>query len=346
MNSNGMNSNGMTRRARAMVVSAVTVVTVVSLTGCGLGNKVLGIRDAPTANTTSAPMTAGKANDIVVRAFTAAQQAETSTGDESASALKTAYTGEALKAATARIKLADIKPSVADSPVLAPQQPRLLSVPRGFGYPRVIVAQTTPAEGRLPILHLLTSPDAATPYRISMSATMLLDSKIAGFDPVSKGSPLVTSGTGLAVAPAALLTAYAAGLAFPAKTDSEPLFTADPFAAQVRGSVAAVAKAVTTQANVFQGHKVVPNSVFAVGQANGDALVFGVMERTDTFAVKSGESVNTTGNKAFVALSGKKSIFKESKVTTAEFVVFVVPRSSGQATLVGASEQVVAGSGS
>src|SRR5665647_2027696 len=86
--------------------------------------------------------------------------------------------------------------------------------------------------------------------------------------------------------------------------------------------------------------------VYAVRQADGGALVFGVIVRTDSFAVKSGQAVNTVANKAFVLLSGKKKVTKSASITTVEFVVFSVPRDTGRATLVAASEQVVAGSGS
>jgi len=209
-----------------------------------------------------------------------------------------------------------------------------------------MVAQTVAAEGPFPILHLLTSPDARTPYRISASATMLPSSKIKPFDPLRQGSMLVTDGKGLAVSDTALLKAYAAGMAFPAKVVTNPLFAADTKAAQVRAGAAEVAKAVASQASFTRDNKVVPNSVYAVRQANGDALVFGVIERTDSFAVKSGQAINTAAYKEFVLLSGKKRITKSASITTVEFVVFAVPRGTGRATLVAASEQVVAGSGS
>ena len=114
----------------------------------------------------------------------------------------------------------------------------------------------------------------------------------------------------------------------------------------MRAKAAGIAKAVATQATFSQVHKVIPSSVYAVRQSGGGALVFGVIERTDSFAVKSGEAVNTAANKEFVLLSGKKRVTRAATLTTLEFVVFAVPRSSGEARLVAASEQVVAGSGS
>lgn len=335
----------MTHTARAVALSVASLVSGAFLTGCGAAHTVLGIHEPPNANSAAAPLNVDQANNILNRAFTAVQQVEVTTGAAAQAAARTAYTSEGLRAANARIKLAKLRPTVADSPLVAPKQP-LLAVSRGFGYPRVIITQTVASEGSLPILHLLTSPNAATPYRIRVSATMLPDSSVKRFDPLHRGSPLVTDTKGLAVAPAALLNAFAVRMAFPAKAAANPPFAADPFSVQVRAKAAGVAKSVATQATFSQVHKVIPSSVHAVRQASGDALVFGVIERTESFTVKSGQSVNTAANKEFALLSGKKRVTKVASITTLEFVVFAVPRSSGQARLVAATEQVVAGSGS
>lgn len=335
----------MTRSVRAFALAVFGVACGVSVTGCGAGHAVLGIHEAPKANTTLAPLTADHAKSILTRVFTAAQQVEATTGEAAHAAARTAYTGEGLRAANARVRLVTVQPVVVGSPLLAPKQP-LLAVSRGFGYPRIILTQTVASEGSLPILHLLTSPDAATPYRISASATMLLNSTVKRFDAISQGSPLLSDNSELAVAPTALLTAYAGGMAFPAKAVANPPFAADVFSNQVRGNAGATAKAVAAQATLSQVHKVIPSSVYAVRQAGGDALVFGVIERTDSFTVKKGQAVNIIENKGFVLLSGKKSVTKAASITTLEFVVFAVPRSNGQATLIAASEQLVAGSGS
>jgi len=305
----------LTRIVRAV---AVSVVATVLLTGCGAAHTVPGIREPPIANSDSPSLTVDQSDRILTRAFTAAQQAEATTGAASHAAAQTAYTGAGLRRANSR----------------------------GFGYPRVIVAQTVPSRGSLPILHLLISPDAMTPYRISGSVEMMPSSSVKPFDALAQGSPLLTDGTGLAVAPTALLNAYAAEMAFPAKATANRPFATDTFTAQVRAKAAEAAKGVAAQATFSQVHKVVPGSVYALRQAGGDALVFGVIERNDTLGVKPGQTVGTADNKEFVLLTGKTSVTKAALITTLEFVVFAVPRSSGEATLVAASEQIVAGTGS
>jgi hypothetical protein len=335
----------LTRRVRNAAVSVLCAAMVAPLTGCGVTRAALGIHEAPAAKATSASLTVDQAKGILARAFTAAYIGETKTGTAAKTALRTAYTREGLRGVGGRVKLASVQPATASSLILVPH-PKLLAVSRGYSFPRFILAQTVASEGALPVLHLLTSPDAATPYRISMSVEMVPPAHVNPFAPLGQGSPLVTSGTDLAVAPARLMDLYAAQLAFPAKPVTKPPFTTDSFAAQIRAGAAGVAKAVAVQSNYAQVHKVVPGSVYALRQANGDALVFGVMERKDSFAVKKGQNVNTSANKAFVLLSGKKLVNKTASITTLEFVVFSVPRSTGKATLVGAREQIVAGSGS
>jgi hypothetical protein len=344
------------RVVRVVIVAVVCVgcvVAISSVPGWGATHALLGIQEAPKANTTSAPLTVDQAKRILSRTFTAAYLGETATGAASQADLRTAYTTEGLRGVGARVKLASIQPAAATSPLLAPH-PKLLAVSRGFGFPRFIVAQTVASDGGLPVLHLLISPDAASAYRISMSVEMVPPATVQPFDRLSSGSPLVandtgpqvTNSAGLVVAPSTLLKLYAAQMAFPAKPLSKPPFVADSFSAQLRAGAAGVSKDVASQATFAQVHKVVPDSVYAVRQADGDALVFGVLERTDSFAVKAGQNVNTAANKAFVLLTGKKLVTKAASITTLEFVVFAVPQSTGQAALVAAREQIVAGSGS
>lgn len=342
----GMPHGGMSRRLRVTVMTGLCVAMVMSVTGCGAAHTLLGIHEAPQVKATSAPLGVDQARAILTRAFTAAHQGETLSGAAAQEAQKAAYTGEGLRAALARARLASVQPKTADFSLLSPERPRLLAVSRGFGFPRFIVAQTVSSKGGVPIVHLLTSPDALTPYRISVSAEMVPLATVTPFDPLNQGSPLVKGGGGLAVAPAALLKAYASSMAFPAKSVASLPFSADSFSGQLRTQAASVSKAVAAQATFSQVHKVVADSSYAVQQASGDVLVFGVIRRSDTFAVKSGQAVNTARNKAFVLLTSKKRVTRTASLTTLEFVVFAVHRSTGRATLVAAREQLVAGSGS
>jgi hypothetical protein len=341
-----MTRDSTSRILRAVAASVLGVVMAASVTGCGAGQTLLGIHDAPTALASSVPLTADHARRILIRTFTAAYQGETATGAVAQAALRTAYSGEGLRAARARVRLAGVQRPLANSPLLAQQQPLLLAVSRGVGFPRFIIAQSVVLQGGVPVMHLLTSPNAATPYRISMSAEMMPLVQVEPFDPVSQGSPLVADGSGLVVTPAALLNLYAARMAFPTSAVTNPPFAADPFSADLRARANEVARNVATQATFSQVHEVVNGSTYAVRQSNGDALVFGVIQRTDSFAVKAGQAVSTVANKEFVRLTAKKTITRSASIATLETVIFTVPRSTGRATLVAAREQVLAASGS
>lgn len=336
----------MVRPIRSVALAATVAL---ALSGCAAAGPLVGLQPPPAAVPSVAPLTGPHARDILSRAFTAASQAGSDTGaqaDRDTGARSIAYAGPALTAAGARARLDAVQPGLGGgSWALSPSQPGLLALSRGFGWPRAMVAQTVPSGGSLPVLHLLTSPDALTPYRISISASMLPNSTVRRFDPLPQGSRLVTDGAGLAVAPTALVTQYAGALSFPAHSVPNPAYAADPFAEQVRQNAAAQARSVTVQAGFTQRHEVVPGSTCAVEQAGGGALVFSVLKRTDTFDVKKGQSL--TAPKEFTALvPGRARITSKATMTTLEFVVFGVPAGRGPATLVAASEQLVAAAGS
>ncbi|HET7659289.1 MAG TPA: hypothetical protein VFK66_02800 [Oryzihumus sp.] len=330
---------------RIATITAAAAVCL-SLSGCGLGKAIAGVHEPPAPVTDIASVTPAQARGIVDRVFTAAGQSRSGSGDVK-NARAVAYSGNALTAAVADARLASVAPQVGgNSPAIAPEQPRILALPRGEGFPRVIVVQTVPDKGGLPVLHLVTSPDARTPYRIAESATMLPGSSVRSFTSLASGSRLVTDGKGLAISPQSLLEDYAKGLSFPAAKVANPPYTDDRFATQVRAGAAQQASDVSKFASFTQKHTVQPGSVYAIAQSGGGALVFGVLERTDTFTVKKAGS-SLTAPKQFTALvPGKTKLTTKATMRTLEMVVFAVPKGSGQATLVGATEHLVSASGS
>lgn len=332
---------------RRLTTVAIATVLGATLSGCGVGKALVGVHEPPAPVTDIASVTPAQAQGIVDRVFTAASQAGHGSTANVKEARGVAFSGPALTAAIADAKLASVDPtSAGSSPAIAPEQPRVLALPRGAGFPRVIVVQTVPEKGGLPVLHVLTSADARTPYRIAESATMLPGTSVRSFTSLASGSALVNDGKELAMAPQALLEAYAKGLSFPAAKVANPPYAEDRFATQVRANAAKQSSDVSKFASFTQQHKVVPGSVYAIAQNGGGALVFGVLERNDTFTVKkSGSSL--AAPKQFTALvPGKKKLTNKATMTTLEMVVLAVPKGSGQANLVGATEHLVSASGS
>lgn len=334
------------RRTRLVAAGAAVAAAMAALTGCSAADSVVGVQKPPPATTTAAAVTGEQAGEIAQRTFTAAAQAMTASAGRAAAARKVAYGGPALRAATADAELADVSPGVRPAPpAVAPGDVTVLAVSRGVDFPRAMVAQTVPAAGSAPVLHLLTSERATAPYRITSSAQMLPDATIEPFAPVATGSPLLEGKGDLAVAPADLLASYARSLSFPGTPVSNPAYTPDRFADQVRSKAAAQARTVEPYARFHQSHQVLEGSTVAIAQAGGGALAFGVLERTDTFDVRSGQKL--TPPKAFTELAPRQqSIAHRASMTSLEFVVFAVPAGSGKARLVAVSDHLVAAKGS
>ena len=135
-------------------------------------------------------------------------------------------------------------------------------------------------------------------------------------------------------------------LLFLSDSVKDPPYAIDGFASQLQAAAAAQARRVGAYAGFTQSHKVQPDSVHAIRQSNGGALVFGVIERTDTFTVKKAGSSLTSPKQFSTLVPGRTRLTRKATMTTLEFVIFQVPKGSGQARLVAASEHLVAAAGS
>ena len=316
-----------------------------SLGGCAA---VVGVMDAPTA-TLGGALPSSQAQAIATQVVTAAEKATAAPGAEGDAVRAMAFTGEALIAAQADARLAaTVSAEVRNARALTASPPVVLAVSRGLDYPRSMVVQTTRAPSSLPVLHLLTTPDVRTPYRIAASTLMLPSAAVKVFDKVAQGSPALGDGSGLAVRPEDLSKRYAASLAFPAvasPADASPAdapFTEDTFATGVRASAVSQSQRLAHIATLTQQHELA-DVMGGLRVAGGKgALVFAVLDRRDSVVNRPG--VVVTPLPAFTALTGLTTVTAEASQHTLEFVAFFVP-DSGQAVVVGAQEHLVAASG-
>lgn len=331
----------MTRRPRTLLLLVSAVVLAGLLSAC---SALVGLAPVPPRAEEGA-LDAAQARTIAARVVASAVTADsmpTSAGD---AARRTAYSGDALAAASADARLAatgDAK-KTADRALTA-TPPVVLAVSRGLPYPRSMIVQTTRAKSGLPVLSLLTTPDVRTPYRIAISAPMLAGASVKGFDPLTRGSEGVGTGAGLAVAPATLTTTYAASLAFPVPTAKgpSPFVPDDSFAQGVRASAANQNKSMDGRGTFTQVHtaKAVVGGLRVAGGAG--ALVFTAMDREDIFLNRTAGTL--TPSKPFTALTGLTSVTSEADLSTLEIVVFFIP-DSGQAVTVAADEHLYDASG-
>ena len=328
--------------SRSTTQLAAVAALSLALAGCGVGTGLVGVHDAPAQVTTTAPISPDTAQAIAARVLAKAAEAAAAKPADAQKLRTEALTGSALAVADAASRL-ESGAAAAPTPLTRTEPPKVLAVSRGTAWPRLILVQTATADGGA-VLNLLVSPDARTPFRLSVAAPMQPGASVAALDSLNAGSPVVTTGSTLPVQPAALMTEYAASLAYPKPTAAKDIDPADPFSAAVRAHAAEQAKAFGKLASLKQVHTVEPQSTVAIALRGGGALVFGLVERTDTITLgKGGKSL--TPSTDFQRLVGKKTLTKSATLRTYETVVFTVP-AEGKASVVAADEVLFSAKGS
>ena len=295
----------MTRdQLRRVATPTAVVLLCAALAGCA---SVVGVSDAP-AGTVGGVLQPKRAEAIAAQVIEDATRSAASPGPEGDALREVSHTGDALTAARADARLAvTVSQEVRDARLLTSAPPVVLAVSRGLGYPRSMVVQTTIARSGLLVLYLLTTPDVRTPFKIAARAPMLASASVRAFDPLAQGSPGVGDGSGLAVEPDRLTSAYAASLGYPpsAATGAEP-FARDSFAAGVRAVAQSQNEGLNGALTYTQAHS--PKAVAGGLRVAGDrgALVFTVLERQDTFVNTSPTPFAPSA--AFTALTGARTV--------------------------------------
>ena len=318
---------------------ALPLAAVLAVAGCGAGTALAGVHDAPAQVTTDAPLSPGSAQHIVERVLSQADEAQHASAAQAKGLRAKALTGSALAVAGAADQLGDAAPAAA-APVTRSAEPKVLAISRGTGWPRVIVAQTTSDDGTT-ALNLLLSPDARTPFRLASSAAMHPGASVAALDSLTQGSPVVVGGG--ATDHHAILKEYAASLAFPKPAPAKDVDGGDQFTSGVKANAVAQARAFGKLASLTQVHEVKPDQTIAVGLRGGGALVFALLERTDTITLaKAGKSL--TPSAEFQRLVGKKTLTRNAQLKSYETVVLTVP-AQAKATVVAAGEVLFSAKG-
>ena len=266
-------------------------------------------------------------------------------GADGRTARDAVFVDKALVAANAQARLLSTLTAAqkADLP-LSPADPVVLAVSQGPAYPRVIIGKASTAATGAAVIPVLTPGNPTTGYRIASMSRMLPGASIGQFDAVAVGSAPVGDASGLSIAPDALLAAYAGALAFPAPAAAPQPFVDDAFRAALSQGATSEAGAMGSAVTLKRVNT--PVGVVAALRASSGkgAYVVGVLQRDDTLTEKTTNAL--TPSPAFTILSGEKVIDTKAVLRTYEFLVFHIPGSPGQATLVAAAEQLYAASGS
>lgn len=251
-----------------------------------------------------------------------------------------AFAGVALESANAYAKTLPGRTAAEKAEAeLATTGVKVLAISREGDNPKQILAQTTLKKTGAAVLVLLVDQSGA--FKAAAVTPMLPDAKLDALDPTTDGSPAVAKGKGLVATPDDVLAAFAASVKFPKPTASKVL-AADPLSEQLRQSALAQSQALKNQGAFTQEHD--PKGVIGglrLKDGNG-AIVFGHLVRHDAIAMRT--PLKLTPAKDLTLLTGIKQITTEADLTSNEVVAIVIP-ASGQARVVAASDQLVAGSG-
>ncbi len=331
------------RRSRSISLAALVAAAAVGLSGCGLGNTMVGVHDAPPEVTTAAPLSVAGAQAIAGRVLNAAAAANSVPGAEGDKQRAAVLTGSALALATAAARLPPAS-APTGAPVQKPAAPRVLAVSRGRSWPRAMFVETTSADGGQ-TLSLLLCEDANSQFKLAAAATMQPGASVPALDAFAAGSAVNPDTKDLVGQPGALLTEYAAAVAYPKPKAPEHFdLGSDQFATVLRRNAAAQAKALGSLAAFTQKHVVDPKQFFSLRLRSGGVVVFGLMKRTDTLKLKpKGKALAPSADLA--RLLKKKKLTKSATIATYESVVFTVPP-QGKAAMVAADEQLISATGS
>lgn len=282
------------------------------------------------------------AQTTATSAVTAAATSSLDATAAGAAARDKAFVGAALQSANAYAKTLPGRTAAEKADTqLATTGVKVLAISRGGDAPQQVLAQTTLKKTGAAVLVLLVGGQNGAPFKAAAVTPMLPDAKLDALDATTDGSAAVGDGSGLVAKPDDVVAAFAASVKYPKPTATK-LLAADPLSEQLRQSAVAQSQALNNQGAFTQEHE--PKGVVGglrLKDGKG-AIVFAHLVRNDAIAMRT--PVKLTPAKDLTLLTGIKQITTEANLTSNEIVAIVIP-ASGQARIVAASDQLVAGSG-
>jgi hypothetical protein len=324
------------RRALAAALACAAVLSACT------GNSDDGADGSTGAGSPTAAVAPSTAQSTAASTVAAAAASSLDATPAGAPARQKAFVDAALQSANAYAKTLPGRTAAEKADAeLATTGVKVLAISRGSDSPQQILAQTTLKKTGAAVLVLLVGGQSGAPFKAAAVTPMLPDAKLDALDPATEGSAAIGEGKGLSSTPDELLTAFAASVKYPAPTATR-LLAADPLSEQLRQSARAQSLALNDQGAFTQEHQ--PKGVIGGLRLKGGqgAIVFAHLVRNDAIAMRT--PVKLTPAKELTLLTGIKQITTEANLTSNEIIALVVP-ASGQARIVAASDQLVAGSG-
>lgn len=313
---------------RAPFVAGLLALPVL-LGGCGIGETVAGIHDAPTEGSDGASMTEETADDVAGRVLASAHGdgSSRSTADKrerilSGPALREANAAPASKERTSR-------------PTEDVEDLTVIGISRGPDWPRAILA--TSREKGAQYLHVLVAEAADEPFRLFAEVRMAAGASVPALAPVDEGSPLaLADDPGEHVASAT--SAWTKGMAHP-KPKKAPKGVAldDTFSTALRKNATKQEKDLDDLATYRQRQSTSDVGTVSFELAEGGELAFLPMTRTDTFTVGRKAKELTLGDRGVRRILDSSKVKRSLTIKHVETIAIVAPE-TGRANLVGASE--------
>lgn len=325
----------------ARVLTSSTLLGALVLAGCGTQDALVGLHPAPPEQTASAPLDTEGATAVAARLLAAADAPVEGDAKVAAAARAAILTGDALTVANAEATRGAADPA---STELTPEPtPTVVAQSQGRQWPRAILATTLDEPTNTQWLHVMMSPKPDQPFRIAASVPMSPNTELPALGAQLTGAPLLdtTAKNDLPLSPADAVKAYAGALAYPKARPTTAVEVDDPFSVRLKSAAAVQAKALGALATLTTTHSPVLDDAITFRLANGGAVTFALMSRTDAMTVKP-KGKELTLPAEYAKLVGKKSVTQSVTLANLEPIVMVVPK-TGKAEVIGARDLLVSG---
>ena len=293
--------------------------------------------------TASAPLDTEGAAAVAARLLAAADAPVEGDAKAAGRARAAVLGGDALTVADAEAARDAAAPSTTE--LAAAPTPTVVAQSQGRSWPRAILAATLDEDTNTQFLHVMVSEAPDQPFKIVSSVPMFGGAELPALGQENAGAPLLdtSASDGLAVAPKDAIAAYAGAIAQPKPRASDVVSVDDPFAAGLRTTAAAQTKALGKLGTLSQSHEPLLDNAMTFRLADGGAVTFGLMRRTDTITVKP-TAKELVLPAEYAKVTGKKKVTKSLTLQSLEPFVIVVP-TTGKAEVIGARELLVSGKG-
>lgn len=330
-------------RALSRLVASGTLLGALVLTGCGAQDALVGLRPAPAEQTASAPLDTEGATAVAARLLAAKDAPVEGDAKAAKAARAEVLTGDALRVADAEAARAPSE--AATTELTAPPEPTIVAQSQGRQWPRAILASTLDEATNTQWLHVMVSGKPDEPFRIAASVPMFGGAELPALGDQLTGAPLLDTAekNGMAVSPADAVKAYAAAIAQPKGKATDVVKSDDPFATGLKTAAATQAKALGKLGTLGQTHEPRLDDAITFRLADGGAVTFALLKRTDTIKVRP-TAKELVLPAEYAKLLGKKKVTTSLTLNNLEPIVMVLPK-TGEGTVIGASDLLVSGRG-